>query len=70
MKPNNTTKRLRVDRDDATGVPIVVSDCGKVWKVPEGHSPKWYMTKVCEMLVDAGFGVIMDAKSLEGGDDP
>lgn len=57
------TKCLSVSDDGS----MVVSSCGKSWKVPEGHAAKWYMTKVCEMLVDAGYGVIMDPKVL-GGD--
>ena len=63
MGTQSETKRLSVSEDGT----MVVSDCGKTWQVPEGHKAKWYMTKVCEMLVDAGYAVIMDAEAL-GGD--
>ena len=61
IKP--TLKRLYFVRKSSGDV--IVSDCGKGWPVPEGRSPKWFMADVAEELVDEGYAVIMDQKSLE-----
>jgi hypothetical protein len=60
IKP--VVKRLKFER--RAGVDLIVSDCGKSWPVPEGRSPKWFMTDVVEELVNDGYAVIMDQKSL------
>jgi hypothetical protein len=61
IKP--AVKRLFFARKSAGDV--IVSDCGKSWPVPEGHSPKWFMAAVAEELIEDGYAVIMDQKSLE-----
>jgi len=70
MKIKPVIKRLRIGSDAESGAPLVVSDCGKTWKVPPREAPKWFMMRVCEQLVDDGYAVIINNENNGACDDP
>lgn len=70
MKIKPVIKKLRIGSDAESGAPLVVSDCGKTWKVPPDELPRWFIMRICEQLVDEGYVVIVRGEKSGAGDDP